>query len=404
MSVVIHRCTGVEELRQALVIGHYFGADNLLEDAARLATVLPVERMHGAWEDGRAVGGAGAYPVELSLPGGRSVASAGVTVVGVAPTHRRRGILTAMMRAQLDDVQARGEAVAWLWASEGPIYGRFGYGLASVSAEIDLVRERTAFADLRPVWGRARAIDQDEALARIPPLYDRVRAQHAGMVGRSRAWWEVRRLSDHPMRRGNAGPLQRVLIEREGEAVGYALYRIRQQIEHHVTAGSLIVVEAMGIDPEAIRTAWRFLLDMDWVARIRADCLPVDHPLQLLLAEPRRLEMRLADGVWVRLVDVAAALSARAYGTDEALVIEVVDAFCPWNSGRFRLADGRARRTDQAAELQLAVDALGSAYLGGFSFHRLHEAGRVQERVPGALARADRLFRTERAPWCPEVF
>jgi predicted acetyltransferase len=173
-----------------------------------------------------------------------------------------------------------------------------------------------------------------------------------------------------------------------------------------IPIGTLTIVEAVGATPLATRLVWRFLLDLDLMERIEASLLPVDHPLLLLLAEPRRLRVQVTDAVWVRLVDVEAALSARGYAGGGAITLEVEDAFCPWNAGRFRLdgGSGRAARTDAPAELRLGVAALGSVYLGGFSFQRLVDAGRIEERAPGAALRADALFRAERAPWCPEIF
>ncbi|MEQ1569479.1 MAG: GNAT family N-acetyltransferase [Myxococcota bacterium] len=401
----IRPCADVAELRRAMVVWHYFGGEPSLEDMERFASFHPPDRMFGAWEGATCVGGAGGFPFRCSLPHGRDVASSGVTAVGVAPTHRRQGVLTALMRAQLDDLHARGEPVAWLWASESTIYGRFGYGLASLAAEIAVPRERTRFALDLPSPFRARLVSHEEALAAFPVVYDAVYRQRPGMTSRSTAWWANRRLHDNPARRGGAGVLNRALFEdHDGRPVGYALYRVRQQLERHVSVGAAVVVEVMGVSPEATRAAWRFALDLDWVARIEASLLPVDHPLTLLVAEPRRLAMSLADGVWVRLVDVGAALSARGYAPHDPVVFEVDDPFCRWNTGRWRLADGVAARTDASPDLRLGVDALGSVYLGGFSLRRLAEAGRVEEVRPGAIALADRAFAADAQPWCPEVF
>src|SRR5262245_9642979 len=143
MSYEVRVCVSAAELREAVrPIWHYFGRSGPSDEQAdRVARVLPVERVHAAWEGERAVGGASALPLLLTVPGGR-LPAAGVTAVGVLPTHRRRGILRALMRAQLDDCRRRGEPVAYLWATEDTIYGRFGYGIASVSGEIEIARER----------------------------------------------------------------------------------------------------------------------------------------------------------------------------------------------------------------------------------------------------------------------
>ena len=160
----------------------------------------------------------------------------------------------------------------------------------------------------------------------------------------------------------------------------------------------------MATSPEATAEIWRFLFDVDWMDRVRAGLLPVDHPLFLLLAEPRRLAYRMGDGLWVRLVDVGAALGARTYRAGEPVVLDVADAFCPWNEGRWRVGQGAVARTEDDAALRLDVSALGSVYLGGFTFGQLARAGRLAELEPGGIDRADTLFATDRAPWCPEIF
>jgi predicted acetyltransferase len=325
-----------------------------------------------------------------------------VTVVGVFPTHRRRGVLRAMMRAQLDQTRKLGEPVAYLWASEETIYGRFGYGLASLAGSFDLPRDRAAFVQPFEPRGRIRLVEPGEALELIAPVYDAVAAETPGMFTRTREWWEARVLADPEWRRGGAGELQRAVVEMDGRIEGYALYRLQLSFEAGVATGSTNVVEAMGTSPEATRDIWRFLLDIDWMRSIKAGLLPVDHPLFFLLAEPRRLGFRVGDALWVRLVDVEAALAARAYGDGEPIVIEVADAFCPWNEGRYRIPDGE--RTDAGADLRLDVTTLASVYLGGFTFAELARALRVDEVSEGAIARADTLFRADRAPWCPEIF
>ena len=392
-----------EELGAGLTpIFHYFGSAPTEHGVEELGRLMPAERLHAAFEDGEVAGGAGVFPFELTVPGGR-VRAAGVTTVGVLPTHRRRGILRGLMRAQLDDVHQRGEPVAFLWASEESIYGRFGYGMASLTGAIDLPRIRASFAVPQESRGAVRLVGKDDALDRLPGVYDRVAAETPGMFGRSRDWWDVRLISDPDWRRRGGGEMNRALLEVDGRAEGYALYRFRQSFEHGVTTGRLEVLEAMGISPAATAEIWRFVFDVDWTDRITAELLPVDHPLFFLLAEPRRMRFMLNDGLWVRLVDVGEALAARSAAAGDAVVAEVRDAFCPWNEGRWRL--GRdAARTDAEPELRLDVSMLGSVYLGGFTFAQLARAGRVEELAPGAVARADELFWVDRAPWCPEIF
>jgi predicted acetyltransferase len=308
-----------------------------------------------------------------------------------------------MRRAQLDDIRARGEPLAALWASEESIYGRFGYGLASWAGEINLAREYTAFA--RPFERRARLriVERDEALELFPPLWRGLMSVRPGMHERTRPWWEDRALANQEWQEPG-GPKRFVVCELDGEPRGYAIYRHHPKFDAGVSAAQVSVVEAIAADPDAMRELWRYLLDIDWAATIRALLLPPDHPLFLLLATPRRARYRMGDGLWVRIVDAGAALSARAYVVGEPLVLELADAFCPWNEGRWKLEGGTAERTRDEADLALDVTALGSAYLGGFGFSQLARGGRVEELREGGIARADALFRADRLPWCPEIF
>lgn len=402
MSFRVAPCRDLDEFRDAVsAIGQYFNWDPTEE---RVSKNLPTERMHAARENGATVGGAGAFPFELTVPGG-FVAAAGVTVVGTSPTHRRRGVLRALTRAQLDDVHARGEPVAILWASEDTIYGRFGYGMASQSVKVTIPSEHSDFA--RPVEreGTLRIVDGAEAARLFPRVWDAVRRRTPGMLGRTRSWWELRVLFEPPGGGGgDEGPKRFVVLERDGRPEGYAIYRHRPKFEDGNRNSDLEVVEAVAFDVRPTAEIWRYLLDIDWTERVTASRLPVDHPLWWLLAKPRHMRPRIGDGLWVRLVDVGAALSARSYAGDGAVVFDVSDDFCPWNAGRWRLARGQAKRTTADAQLRLDVTALGSAYLGGFTFSELVRGGRVEELRRGAARRADALFAAERAPWCPEVF
>jgi len=387
--------------RAVFAIAQYFGAPPDEERLGRLAKALELERMHAAFEDGEIVGGAGAFTYDFSVPGG-TLPCAGVTVVGVYPTHRRRGVLRAMMETQLRDVHERGEPIAALWASEETIYGRFGYGIAAWSGGVKIKREWSAF--VRPIerTGKTRFVTPTEALELFPPVWDVLRAQRPGVLSRTKDWWEVRTLRLPEEEKAN--PKRFVALDIDGETQAYAIYRTHHGFEAGVSNARTEVIEAIGCTPQATAELWRFLLDIDWTATFEAELLPPDHPLFLLLANPRRAAYRLGDSLWVRVVDVGAALSGRAYAGDGSIVIDVRDAVCPWNEGRWKLEGGRAARTDEPAELALDVDALGSAYLGAVSFAQLHGSLRVEELVDGALNRADALFGWRPLPWCPEIF
>jgi predicted acetyltransferase len=406
MAYRVRPCRSLEEFGQAAgAIGHYFGWVPTEEEVERFTKLLPFERMHAAFDGKQIVGGAGVYPFEMTVPGA-IVPCAGVTIVGVLPTHRRRGLLSRMMRAQLDDVHERGEPFAALWASEPTIYGRFGYGHASLTYEIRMPRIwATLRAGAPPRTGQVRLIDGDEAKKAVPRLYDRVRSVTPGFLSRTADWWELRRLRDTPDRRpAGAGPLNHALLELEGRPAGYALYRIAQQEVDGEWQRKLRVMEALGVDPVATLEIWRFLFELDWTDDILANLLPLDHPLLHLVARIDQLHLGVGTGLWIRPVELGATLSARSYATDGRVTFEVADSFCSWNAGTWTLVDGVALRSSRRPDLKLDVQALGSAFLGGFSFAQLARAGLVEEASRGGLRRADALFASDRAPWCPEIF
>jgi len=366
------------------------------------------ERIIAAFDGEQPVASAGALTFRLSVLGGEA-AAAGVTLVGVNPAYRRRGILRSMMRHQLDDVRARGEPLAVLWASEGAIYQRFGYGLATLSGSFEVDRDRAAFARPAPPEGTVRLVSHDEALGIFPALYDRVRAGTPGMVGRSEAWWRWGMLHDTDHARSANGMKFLAAYERGGDVEGTAIYRVKPEWDERGPKGTLNAIEVLADTPRATRDLWRWLLDVDLVSRVRAVRTPVPHPLQLLLTEPRRLGFTVGDGIWLRVVDVPAALAARTYGRPGTLVLEVGDAFCPWNAGRWRLAageDGHALAEPTGALPDVTLDAgdLAAAYLGTFRFSDLGRVGRAVEGTPGALLRADAMFAAARAPWCSTMF
>ncbi|MFC8436237.1 GNAT family N-acetyltransferase [Streptomyces sp. NPDC057253] len=367
-----------------------------------------IDRSIGVWDDGRCVGTAGAFSFRLTVPGGAAVPTAGVTMVSVAATHRRRGVLTSMMRRQLDDVRSWGEPLAVLTASEPVIYGRFGYGVGTyhVNADIDTTRVRLSVPpgtdDVRLRYAApAEVLDACEA------VYDRLVSRRPGMIARIPGW-ERLWLLDPESTRDGASPLQCVVAERDGEVVGFVRYRVKAGWEAAGPKGTVVVSDLEALDPAGHAALWRFLFDLDLTSRIDVRRRPVDEAWQYLVSDIRRCSVLVRDSLHVRLVDVGAALEARTYQTPVDVVVEVEDAFCPWNAGRWRLSGdskgASCERTTDSADLALSVRELGAAYLGGVSLASLAGAGLVRELRQGALAEASAGFGSVAVPWLPHGF
>jgi predicted acetyltransferase len=368
------------------------------------------ERFLAALDGDEMVGTAGAFSFRLSVPGGALVSVAGVTGVGVSGTHRRRGILTSMMRRQLDDVREWGEPIAVLTASEPEIYGRFGYGAATMKLEatVDTARVRLPQVPAGTDEVRVRYADPAASLEACEAVYAQRVTGRPGMLAR-RPGWERRGLLDPPGERAGASPLQCVLAERGGKVVGYARYAVKREWNAAGPAFEVRVRDVEALDPAAYAALLRFLFGLDLTSSVRLPSLPVDDPLPHMVSDPRRCGLRTEDSLYLRLVEVGTALEARAYLTPVDVVFDVEDAFCPWNEGRWRLmtdAQGAAvcKRTEDPADLALSVRELGAAYLGGVSLVSLAGAGRVRELRAGALAETSVTFGSAVAPWLPHGF
>lgn len=375
-------------------------------------TTIGSGRFHVVELDGRLVGNTAAIPFELTVPGGGSVAAAGVTAVGVLPTHRRRGVARALMAAQLDDVAERGEPVAILTASESQIYRRFGYGVATLAAQVRLDPRRAELLVPSRAGGSLRLADRrcDDVVALVAEAAHRVVRTRPGGLIRPRSVWEGV-LAEERSFVGGGNPHVVLHLDDDGRPDGYLLYTGAPSWDDGgIPDGKLTVGEVGGVDPEVETALVEYLLGVDLMVEVSM-WRPADDWLRYRLVGLRELRTRMVgDHLWVRLVDPPAALAARRYGGGAGrLVLEVVDGFRPAGGGRFALevdADGagRAERTGDPPDLVLDVADLGSAWLGGVRLVDLAAAGLVDERTPGALARADAAFRWTPTPWCTARF
>jgi predicted acetyltransferase len=366
-----------------------------------IGPVIEPERSLAVRDDGQIVATAGIFTRRLTVPGGE-VPVAAVTMVGVRASHRRRGLLTSLMRRQLSDVHEAGiEPVAALWASEGAIYGRFGYGLASMAAELNVVVREARLRDAPNL--RAKLGTPGEMRPSMIAIHEATRAQIPGMLDRDERWWN-RRTADPENERNGAGPLRAAVIE----DLAYAMYAVNMRFEPSGPAGEVRVREVVAVTPESHAAIWEFLLGLDLTRRVIYEGAAPDDPLLHMVTEPQAVVTRLSEALWVRVVDVPAALTARTYSVPFEVVLEVSDEVCPWNAGRWALKwDGSTATCERTAAqpgLELTAVELGAAYLGGTTLEVLARARRVRELRPGALAAASLAFLGERAPWCPEIF
>ncbi|RMI45242.1 GNAT family N-acetyltransferase [Streptomyces triticirhizae] len=379
------------------------------EERALWRELAVLDRSLGAFDGGEVVGTYGEFALGLAVPGGAVVETGGVTMVSVAGTHRRRGLLRRMMERGLAAARERGEALSALTAAEAPIYGRFGYGVAAHSLSARVPKHRVGVAAPPPGTDEVRltVTTPAEALLRCEEVYAQLVPRRPGMLER-RPGWERSVLLDPPGERGGASERRCVLAERDGRPVGYARYALKVEWDRAVPSGAVLVRDLDAVDPAAHAALLRYLLALDLTDRVELVGRPVDDPLVHLLSDVRRSDLQLRDRLHLRLVDVGAALAARRYAAGVDVVLAVRDAFCPWNEGRWRLSGGPGgavcERTTDPAELELDVRALGAAYLGGSTLAALAAAGQVGEARAGALTPASTAFGHPVAPWLPHGF
>jgi predicted acetyltransferase len=374
-----------------------FGGDPAADPQGdeRFRALIAPGRSWAAFDDGRVVGSAATFDFELTVPGG-TLPLAGLTMVVVRPTHRRRGLLRQLMTAHLEEARGRAISVSGLWASEASIYGRFGYGVAAEGDELSFHAPGIELG----AGPHDEVVPLDEPSAVLPPIYDAVRATRPGMITRTPAWWKYRRFADRPDMARGASPRRHALALRAGAATGYVSYRHRGAWEDGLPAGTVEIEELVAVDGRAEASLWKLLASVDLFPKVKYWNAPVDCVLPWIASDGRRIKRRRTDTLWLRIEDVPAALSARRYGADGALRLEIEGRV---HELRVEGGVGRCAPCDPPAALKVERAALGSLYLGGFPASLLARAGRLAGD-PAAIALADRMFAAAQPPWISEIF
>ncbi len=393
----------LDALRRTVALA--FGQDPDPAEEERDRRLVELDRNRGAYDGARLVGSAGAYSLDLTVPGGR-VPAAGVSNVTVLPSHRRQGLMRKMMTGMLADARSRGDALSVLWSSEAPLYGRFGFGAATITSHLVVDRFPLLPHRLAPEPAPVMILDPGDAREVLPLLFDRKRREVPGMFARSPAWWELESLGDYARHRKSASTYRyAVALDAAGEGVGYVQYRTEGTWEGISMGIDVDLEEIIALTPEAYSGLWGFLVNQDLIRKLSAWNIPVETALQDVFSNFRDFQT-VCDGLWVRILDVEAALSERRYSADGALVFEVVDPVGE-DRTRYRLevteGVGVCRAVSDTPDIILDAEDLGSGYLGRSRFRRLAGVGRL-DGAPEALALADAMFDWHPQPWCQEVF
>ncbi|MEJ5221288.1 MAG: GNAT family N-acetyltransferase [Tepidiforma sp.] len=405
MSIEIRPCADRDELREyARIVSYVFASEEGMED--ELSATQP-DWTVCAFVDGKMASTLGVWPFTVRL-NGSPVPMGGVTAVGTLPNYRRRGLLRKTMHRALETMHERRQPLAILWASMAAIYQRFGYGLASTAVSYRVDPRLAALANPAAHGsGSVELMTADDAYPVIKPVFIAWATPRNLAIHRSAELWRVSTL--RPPKKGVPVHVA-VYRDPDGAARGYAVYAA-QSVDHAPDEGEqdLRVTELVALDTGAYIALWEFLRAHDLARRIEFRSVPPDDPAPALLLEPRVLNRRTQDAIWMRVVDVAGALEARPYGTGGELAIRVVDdPDCPWNDGTYLLeTDGpraTARRTDREPDLALRPAVLASLLAGHRSATFHARVGQLEARSAEALRLADALFRTEYEPYCPNGF
>jgi predicted acetyltransferase len=385
-----------------------FGEDFTDEEITSPAFgVVDDDRTFLAWDGDQPVGMSANFTLDVSVPGG-TAPTAGVTFIGVLPTHRRRGVMSAMLNKLHDDGLSRGEPIAALWAAETPIYPRFGYGVASKRLGLSIPRSFGTISEAPSDTSLAlRMVDPVDDFEQTNAIYNAVRSRRGGMPALD-ARWHARHVWDPASKREGSGRLHTVLVGDEAGVRGFLRYSFKPVWTSALSDGTLNIQRMMATDAAAYAELWRFAINFDLSTTVAWWNAPSDDPIQVWLDQPRHATRQIEDQMYVRILDLPGAVAARTYSSDVDVVVEVSDRHIAANAGRWRLTAGphgaSAVRSTASADLSLDIRTLGAAYLGGPAIEEHAAADWVTENTPGSVAALGSAFHAAIAPYCPFVF
>lgn len=382
-----------------------FGRDLPEDDVdaeERFHATFERDRVLAAFDGDDLVGTVAAFSLDVTVPGGAVLPMGGTTIITVQPTYRRRGVLRAMMESHFQDIADHEEPLAGLWASEGTIYGRFGFAPATYRHNMTMITTGVEFRTSSN--GVVRFVDKTDAPKVIVDIYSRFQPQVAGVLSRSEGWWTHRVFADVEAWRGGGSEYRYVVHEEDGSPTGYAMYRQKDKWEDFSADGEVSVEELVALTPAAHAGLWSFLAGIDLYPNLSHWNMAIDDPLAEIVTDQRQVRRGVRDAMWVRVMDVSRALEGRTYEIDDSLVIEVLDADGS-STHRIEVEEGVANcaRTTAEPDVSMDIDVLGHLYLGGGNALTMAGAGRIRGEI-GTVHRLQRLFNTAAAPWCSGVF
>jgi predicted acetyltransferase len=386
-----------------------FGESSSDEDLdSPIFGVVDDDRTFTAWDGDQIVGTSANFTLDTSVPGGGSLPTAGVTFIGVRPTHRRRGVMTQMLENLHADGIKRNEPIATLWAADAAIYGRFGYGVATERLNIEIQHHHRNLVNAPDDPSiRIRMVETATDYEYVAPIYEQVRNVRGGVPAMDEKW-NARATWDPPQHREGASRVQTVIAEDDAGVRGFLRYALKPDWSGGYAHGTVNIYRLMSADSAAHAALWRYCLSIDLMGKTSWWNAPADDPIQTWLEHPREAKRQINDAMWLRILDLPTTLTARTYSSEFDVTMAVTDTRYEQNSGTWRLSGGpkgtTCERASSSPDFSVDIKTLGAISLGGPTLTSHATAGWVEEHTTGSVMATSAAFAAPLAPYCPFVF